>query len=715
MTAKKTKARKGETGATGATREAAAPAAEALARAAAAGLPGHGEVIEVALGKLKKSPRNARRTPHSEAHIEALAGSIAAKGMLQKPVVEPEYDREGAFTGCWLVTIGEGRRLAQLLRVKRKEITRAEAVSCVVDLTNDPQEISLDENVTREDLHPADQFEAFRDQAERLGRSAEEIAARFGVTPLVVRRRLKLARVSPKLIQAYRDGGLELDDLMAFAVSDDHARQEQVYEALPPYKVDPGVIRRMLTERKVTATDRRALFVGVEAYEAAGGVVLRDLFTEDRGGWLEDVALLERLCAEKLSAEAERVREAEGWKWAEAHLDYPHEQALARVYPQRVGRSEADEDRIAALHSELEALTEPWADEAEAPPEVEARIAEIEDALKAFPEPYAYRPEDVARGGVFVILGHDGEPRIERGFVRAEDAAPPQADPDEHHQEDDEDRDGADRGDGSGGEDPPSDASEDLEADAPLSAALVAELTAYRTAGLRDALAEDPDAAVAVTVHALALQVFYGAAQLTCADLRLSSMGLTRDAPRVGDCPASVRLRERAEAWAAQLPRDPVELWGFVVGLDHDSRMALLAFCVSLSLNGVRGWERRVGAWAHADALASRLRLDMTTTWTATAESYFGRVTKARIAEAVREAVSDEAAERIAPLKKGEMAEAAEALTAGKGWLPVLLRTPGPAAADRREDDDRERDGDGTGAEASSEGSAEPASAIAAE
>lgn len=645
-------------------------------------IPAHGAVIEVALGKLKKSPRNARRTPHSAAHLEALAASIGAKGMLQKPVVEPEYDAEGAFTGCWLVTIGEGRRLAQMLRVGRKEIGRGTKVSCVVDLANDPEEISLDENVTREDLHPADQFEAFLDQSQRLGRSAEEIAARFGVTPLVVRRRLRLARVSPKLLAAYREGQLDLDQLMAFAVSEDRARQEWVFDGLPPYKVDPSYIRRQMTDAKVTAADRRAVFVGVDAYEAAGGTVLPDLFTEDRGGWLEDVALLDRLALEKLAAEAGRIRETEGWKWAEAFLDYPYDRALQRAYPVQVQRTEPELARIAALSDEYDALITQWDHLDEAPPEVEARLRDIDAELQAFGDGYAYRSEDMARAGVQVILGHDAEVRIERGFLRAEDIAPePDAQPGAGREGGDEGEEG--RGERREGGDPGRETEDEADdASAPLSAALVAELTAYRTAGLRDALADDPDAASQVMVHALALQAFYNAPHLTCADLRLGSTGLTRDAPKVADCPAMVAIEARHQAWVANLPRNPHDLWAYVVALDHDSRMALLAHCVGLSLNGVHGWERRLGAWTHADALATRVGLDMTRTWTATAESYFGRVTKARIAEAVRTAVSDEAAERIGGLKKPEMAAAAERLVEGVGWLPPLLRTPDPASED---------------------------------
>lgn len=106
-----------------------------------------GAEIEIPLNKLKKSPRNARKTPHSAEAVEALAASIAVKKMLQKPVVEPERDDDGAMTGFWLVTIGEGRRLALELLARRKSIKKTHPVACMIDVEHDPQEISLDENV----------------------------------------------------------------------------------------------------------------------------------------------------------------------------------------------------------------------------------------------------------------------------------------------------------------------------------------------------------------------------------------------------------------------------------------------------------------------------------------------------------------------------------------------------------------------------------------
>ncbi len=145
----------------------------------------NGATVFIPLNELKKHPKNARKTPHSEAFLEAKAASIAAKGILQNLVVEPERNAEGKPTG-YLVTIGEGRRLAQLLRVKRKEIKKTEPIRLVIDTANDASEINLDENVPREDLHPADQFERFRELADNRGWGAKEIAARFGVSAHVV-------------------------------------------------------------------------------------------------------------------------------------------------------------------------------------------------------------------------------------------------------------------------------------------------------------------------------------------------------------------------------------------------------------------------------------------------------------------------------------------------------------------------------------------------
>lgn len=633
-----------------------------------------GDVIDVPLTKLKKSPRNARRTPHAEADIEALAASIAVKGVLQAPVVEPETDESGAPTGCYLVTIGEGRRLALRLLAKRKEIKKAALVRCVVDLSNDPHEISLDENVTRTGMHPADQFEAFRRLAEERGLSAEEIGARFGIGAQVVRQRLRLGAVSPALMDLYRAGELNLDQMMAFAVTEDHERQAQVLEQLGGHR-PPYLIRRAMTEAKVSASDRRAVFIGAEAYAEAGGSILRDLFTEDGGGWFEDAALLDRLVADRLAAMAVEVREKEGWKWTEAHIDYPHALGLARFYPHAVERSEEDKAQIQALSEAYDALVSEWDAVEELPPEIEAKFAEMDAALDAFGDGTAYDPEEIARGGAFVVLGQDGLARVERGFIRPEDM--PAADPEPEADAE------SPQGGATSEESRPEAEETEEEAGAPLSERLVSDLTAHRTMALRDALAGDPTVALAAVTHALVVAAFYPPYERpTCLELKPTSAYLEGAAPGIMDSPAGRKIAARHEAWAVRLPRESSELWAFVQGLSGGDLLDLLAHAASLTVNAVRSpFDRRPAAWAHADRLAEAVSLDMTAYWSPTVASYFGRVTKGRIAEAVREGASVEAAERIGSLNKPDMASEAETLLAGTGWLPSLLKTPEPEPA----------------------------------
>ncbi|PQZ77365.1 MULTISPECIES: ParB/RepB/Spo0J family partition protein [unclassified Brevundimonas] len=638
--------------------------------------PAHGAEIVVPLNRLKASPRNARKVKHSTAAIEALAASIRAKGVLQAPVVEIERDGEGTATGNYLVTIGEGRRQALRMLVKRKAIKRTHPVKVVVDTLNDAHEISLDENITREAMHPADQFEAFRKLAEEKGYGPEEIGARFGVTAHVVRQRLRLGAAASELMAAYRDGTLNLDLLTAFCVSEDQDRQRQVLEQMGPY-TSVFAIRRAMTEAKVRADDRRVSFVGLEAYEAEGGAVLRDLFTEDGGGWLEDPALLARLVGQKLTGLAEEARQREGWKWAEACAEFSEAADFGRVYPVVVVRSEADMVEMAALSEEYDRLISE-ADAVEVlPPETDARLESIDKALQAYGPDYDYTPEAKARSGVIVMLGHDGLARFERGLVRAEDAAqapPPPWDTDE----------------GADGEAPEYAEADDARADgeasepdeglAPLSERLLIDLTAHKTMGLRDAVQADVAAALATVVHAMALQVFYpGYGDFTPLQLRLSAGGLERLAPGVGDSPAGRRVTDRLEAWGARLPERAEDLWSVVAGLRRSDLLDLLACCAGVGLHAVRDpHDRRPGAWAQAETLATAVGLDMAGSWSATAASYFSRVPKARVLEAVTEAVGAEEAGRIVGFKKGDMADAAERLLEGRGWLPTVLRVVVP-------------------------------------
>lgn len=325
------------------------------------------------------------------------------------------------------------------------------------------------------------------------------------------------------------------------------------------------------------------------------------------------------------------------------------------------------------------------------PDEADQRFGELETEIERIDaKRHAYDADEIGRGGVFVILNHDGTARIERGFIRAEDEAPEAEDGDDGETVN-VTEDGEIVGDEDDGEDAEPNPEDDDAGDAgkPLSDALVRDLTAHRTLGLRLALGEQPDTALVAVVHALAAQTFYRGGEASCLEIRLTSAYLASHADGIEDTPAAQALADRHAGWASDMPRDVVDVWAFVAGLDHASLMALLAHCASLSVNAVRiQWEQKPNARATTEKLASAVALDMTAHWTPTTQTYLGRVTKAHIHAAVRDGVSDEAAERIAGLKKPEMAEAAEQLLAGTGWLPSLLRTARPAWLDAEPEGD---------------------------
>jgi ParB family chromosome partitioning protein len=638
---------------------------------------------DIPFNKLVLSQFNVRRIK-AGISIEELAEDIARRSLLQSLNVRPVLDSDGQETGMFEVPAGGRRFRALELLVKQKRMKKTEPVPCVVRTDGIAEEDSLAENVQRAALHPLDQFRAFQTLREK-GLSEEEIAARFFVNPTVVKQRLKLAAVSPKLLDVYAEDGMTLEQLMAFTVTNDHARQEHVWEQVAKsYNDEPYHIRRQLTEGAVRATDKRAQFVGVDAYESAGGVVIRDLFEHDDGGWLQDPALLDRLVIAKLQAEAEILR-AEGWKWIVVAPDFPygHTAGLRRLDGQAVDLTDEERATRDALRTEFDRLEAEYAEADELPESVDRRLGEIETALAAFEErPLVYDPAEVAHAGTFLSIDGEGNLRIERGFARPEDEPPvPSTEPD--------------GGDALAATDPPSAAprgvitaatngSSGLEAQGegddgvrPLSERLVTELTAYRTLALRDAVANEPSVAFTAVLHALCLGAFYRMSSGTCLEISAKSASFGTQAPGLANSASAKAIEARHQQWAKQLPKGEDDLWDTLVALDGDGQAALFGHCASLSVNAVyEPFNRSPRRLAHADTLARAVNLNMAAGWRLSVDNYLGRVSKARILEAVREAKGEASAQLIDHLKKAEMAKEAERLLTDTGWLPEPLRTP---------------------------------------
>jgi ParB family chromosome partitioning protein len=630
---------------------------------------------DIPFSQLVLSQANVRRVK-AGVSIEELAADIARRTLLQSITVRPVRDADGAETGMFEIPAGGRRYRALELLVKQKRLARTAPVPCVVRTDGLAEEDSLAENIQRAPLHPLDQFRAFLALRER-GQSEEEIAAAFFVSVAVVKQRLRLTSVSPTLLDVYAEDCMTLDQLMAFSVSCDHERQEQVWEAIQrAYNKEPYQIRRMLTEGSVRAHDKRAQYV-CEAYLEAGGEILRDLFQSDDGGWLQDVGLVERLVAEKLERDAEAVR-AEGWKWVEAATDLPygHTYGLRLIAGEQPPLTEAETAAIAALKAEAADLEAAHADADELPEVVDRRLGEIETALGALDERAAvFDPDDIARAGAFVSIDGSGGLRIERGYVRPEDEAPV-AEPAPVEPDGERERTDAPSATSEAGQAEPAEEDEGLR---PLPDKLTTELTAWRTLALREALGADPAIAYLAVLHALCLKLFYRYGSDSCLEIEPKSAQFGAQAPGLADTALAARVDSRHRRWAGQLPEEPGELWHALAAFDTDSREALFAHCVSLTVNAIHeAWNRRPKAFAHADRLAQAVSLDLAAAgWTPTVGSYLGRVTKARVLEAVQEARGEASAQLIDHLKKGEMAEKAEELIAGSHWLPEPLRTPG--------------------------------------
>jgi ParB family chromosome partitioning protein len=524
---------------------------------------------------------------------------------------------------------------------------------------------SLAENTEREALHPLDQFRAFAALRDK-GEGEETIAAAFGVTAAVVKQRLRLAKASPILLKAHEDDEISLDQLMAFCLVDDHQRQEQVWSALKTHwNKGPDAIRRMLTE-------------SAEAYKAAGGIIIRDLFDEDEGGWLQVVPMLEKLAAEKLETEAAKIR-AEGWGWVEAALDFAwnHHRSFTRLKPVTPALSAEEETELEAItgeYEELDALRENDLTE-EARQRLEILTRRLEELESRSP---TFDPGQMAKACAFVIIRDNGAVYVERGFQRPEDATPKPPAPANAQSGARPAANDAFTAASLTGEKPDNAIPlEDEEAGTALPERLLTELTAYRSLALREALANDHDWAYLAVLHALALRLFYHRPPETC--LQISAHDdLVPPFPGLADFAAARAIEARHKAWQEALPDNPALLWDTLLTLNNENREALFAHCAGLTINAVHEPEYRVSPRKrHADQLASALGLDMIQAgWVTGAANYFSRVTKARILAAVTEAKGEGTAELLAGHKKKEMAVEAERLLAGSGWLPEPLRTP---------------------------------------
>jgi ParB family chromosome partitioning protein len=592
------------------------------------------------LNKLVPWDGNVRKTGVSDG-IDELAASVAAHGLLQSLVVRPI--EKGKKRGKYAVVAGQRRLLALQSLAKAKTIALDADIPCVIASGDtDAAELSLAENIVRMPMHPADQFEAFRNLVDD-GAGIADVAARFGVSETLVLKRLKLGRVSPVILEAYRAGDIDLDLVQAFTVSDDHEAQERVFTETAAWNLHPRAIKEALTEGEIPATDKRVKLVGLDAYTEAGGAVRRDLFDPENGGTVLDAALLDRLVVRTLESAAEQLR-SEGWRWVEIvpELDYEYLSDFERCYPENVPLSDDDQAELDRLTAEYDELVDSD-DEANAErcDQIDKRIDELTAREQFWPA------ETLSIAGAVVGLRHGGEIRIERGLVRAEDRPAK-----------------------------PRDKAHDADTGKPsvqLSAKLVEDLTAQKSAAISAELMHQPDIALAAVVHALALPVFYTCTtDWLCLQLTARATNLRKAMADADKCKGLTVLEAEAHRWRDRLPGNPSYLWSWCLEQPRETLLDLLAVIAAHTANAVVTQHQRPKA--HADMLAKAVSLNVADYFTPTAKNFFSRINGASIQAALSEAKNVPPAPGWAKLKKAELASLAERQIAGTGWLPEPLR-----------------------------------------
>ncbi|ODS92565.1 MAG: chromosome partitioning protein ParB [Comamonas sp. SCN 65-56] len=627
-------------------------------------------MILVPLSRLVSRPtgRNVRKTV-PRLSLPELSASIERVGLLQNLIVIPAAD------GDHYEVVAGGRRLAALkLLAKKHRIAKDWQVPCLRVADGTARTASLTENVQREAMHPADQFEAFAALVAE-GRPIEDIAADFSVTPLVVQRRLKLANVSPRLMADYRADAVTLDQLMALAVTDDHTLQDAAFYDAPQWQRSPSALRERLTEREIDAHRHPIVrFVGLAAYEAAGGGVRRDLFAEgDAGVYLNDAALLERLAHDKLAGITAEVK-AEGWAWVDAApaATYADLQAFQRAPRERRTPGKRDALRIEKLQAKMQELAEAIDAAMEADDEEKAEALQengerlgqhlqaLEDGL------LGYAANVQAAAGAIVTIDRNGEAVIHRGLLREAEAKALRtleklrqgfgSVEGEAENDDEGERDEAPK--------------------ASISDRLAQRLSAHRTAALQIEVARHPQVALAALVHGMVQTVLQNrhyehdlplGVRLTVQD-RLEGM-----APDWPESPAAVALRELQQVTGVALPEDSAELFAALLAKPQDELVKLLAVCVASTVDVVTP---RATPHQPGKDLAQAVGLDMAAWWKPTAESYFKHVSKAVILQAVGE-YAPEHVTRLAKLKKVDIASEAERLADGTGWMPAIFKAEG--------------------------------------
>lgn len=374
------------------------------------------KIVEIPLHDLSLSPLNVRQTPPGE--LATLAENIAANGLRQNLTVITGGSREAPFE-----VIAGGRRLLALQMLAADgRIPNDYGVSCALAATDAATALSLAENQQREALHPVDEALAFARLTTDEKMKPAAIAVLYGVTKRYVAQRLALASLPALLLNAARESVLSLDQLQAFTVTDDAAKQLEVWKQIEgnPSAYHAAEIRDLLNEELIDSDDRLVKYVGLDAYREAGGTFAVDLFSDDDAPTLlRDGALLKKLVEKQLRKEAKK-HAGQGWKWVEVTTNYGTNGGARRVFAERRPMTAAEATEVAALQAEenkindQDTITDAEGDRLDA---IAQRLEAIEETT------FEFSAEQKAIAGVLLYVDYRGLAVADEGVVLPADCA----------------------------------------------------------------------------------------------------------------------------------------------------------------------------------------------------------------------------------------------------------------------------------------------------
>lgn len=617
-------------------------------------------VIEyVPLSDLIKSPLNVRTIPYAADSVKRLANSIETLGLLHNLVVHalPE-GKSGVAAG--------GRRLAALnllSEMGRITVDHQVPVKRVDDAL--AVEASYAENTDREAMHPAEQIMTFSTLAAQ-GKTAAQIGDGLGYGSRHVQRMLKLANLAPVLLEKLSQDEINTEQCHALCLESCQERQVQIFDSVEAQwgVAHPHLIKKAITDNEISITSSAFKFVGRETFEAAGGVVREDLFSQQEGAGTVDSVLVDRLVQEKLDTTALQIELSEGWSWSMGRPETvsPRGQDgrdyLLLTKPE-TSYTDAEQARLDELTEKFNAF-DSACEEADA---LDEEICGIQDEAAQ----RAWTDELKAHSGVVVSFQY-GEMVIQRGVCRTADLP-----------EKDEKETGETTTSVSSITTVREDAAEGVTAPQLL------KMSSERTLAVQAALMQQPSKAVALMVWRMCTDVFMGrSGQDNPLGVRVTvgHYSQTLNAPSGKQGKAYTTLMAEGERLEALLPEGWREDFTSFFSLDGGVLMSLMAFCTACSVDGVQ--ERNNGHTSRSklDALETAIDFHLRDWWHPTKDGYFKGVKHDQIVESLNDAGMSGAAADAAKMKKSDAAELAEERLKDSRWVPAWLQAPQPKAVE---------------------------------